>query len=339
MVNVMRTVRLLLVAVVAGLLAAGMIGCEGPQGEPGQRGERGLTGQPGQPGKIGPSGEPGVPGPLGQPGSDGPQGPQGQVGSVGPAGPRGAATDIDVDALQRLLEESLAGMGITASAVRGDPVIGGRLYDDWLVETGTQVEGDHPLWALQTTNPRTGPITWRCKECHGWDYKGNGGAYGSGEHFTDFLGVLKAGRLLTPEQTKEVLRGGIDTRHDFFDWLTDDQLDHLAAFLKTALINDAAYIDYEKKEPRIGWDVERGKKLYDRSCGVCHGDEGKNINSGTESGPVYIGTLARDNPWEYIHKTRFGQPGTPGMPATDERGWSIDDVIAVLGYSQTLPKE
>jgi len=37
-----------------------------------------------------------------------------------------------------------------------------------------------PLWATQSSNTRSGKDTWRCKECHGWDYMGVDGAYGSG---------------------------------------------------------------------------------------------------------------------------------------------------------------
>src|SRR3990172_1061139 len=79
----------------------------------------------------------------------------------------------------------------------GDPVRGGLLYDEWWVVIAEDeaeahmAEGpatDHPLWKTQTTNTRTGADTWRCKECHGWDYKGVDGAYGSGSHQTGFKG-------------------------------------------------------------------------------------------------------------------------------------------------------
>ncbi|MDP2935907.1 MAG: hypothetical protein Q8O86_05400, partial [Dehalococcoidia bacterium] len=61
---------------------------------------------------------------------------------------------------------------------------GGKLYDEWWEEApgATEPKGDQPLWATQTTNTRKGTDTWRCKECHGWDYGGKDGAYGSGSH-------------------------------------------------------------------------------------------------------------------------------------------------------------
>ena len=53
-------------------------------------------------------------------------------------------------------------------------------------------EGDMPIWKRQSTNSRSGAETWRCVECHGWDYKGVSGAYAAGSHLTGFPGVLAA---------------------------------------------------------------------------------------------------------------------------------------------------
>ncbi|MEJ2559031.1 MAG: hypothetical protein P8186_23010, partial [Anaerolineae bacterium] len=81
-----------------------------------------------------------------------------------------------------------------ASAQGGTAVSrGGLLYDKWWTITGAEEPTtDHPLWATQSTNTASGADTWRCKECHGWDYKGKDGAYGSGSHFTGFPGVYDA---------------------------------------------------------------------------------------------------------------------------------------------------
>ena len=72
-----------------------------------------------------------------------------------------------------------------------DATRGGSLYDKWWAVAGVDAPTeDHPRWASQTTNTRSGADTWRCKECHGWDYKGEQGAYGSGSHMTGFPGVF-----------------------------------------------------------------------------------------------------------------------------------------------------
>jgi hypothetical protein len=65
-----------------------------------------------------------------------------------------------------------------------------------------------------------------------------------------------------------------------------------------------------------------------------HGEEGKMIDFGGD----YLGSIANDNPWEFLHKVRFGQPRTP-MPAGRDSGWSTQDAVDVLAYSQTLPEE
>jgi thiosulfate dehydrogenase len=65
---------------------------------------------------------------------------------------------------------------------------------------------------------------------------------------------------------------------------------------------------------------------------------GQRLNFGSPDEPEYVGTLANGNPWEVLHKIRFGNPGTP-MPSAVANGWSIQDVVDVLGYAQTLPIE
>ena len=79
----------------------------------------------------------------------------------------------------------------TEVVITGSESAGGLLYDKWWKAAGVdEPSGDQALWATQETNTRDGADTWRCKECHGWDYQGADGAYGSGSHFTGFPGVL-----------------------------------------------------------------------------------------------------------------------------------------------------
>ncbi len=79
-----------------------------------------------------------------------------------------------------------------------------------------------------------------------------------------------------------------------------------------------------------------GQTLYESTCTACHGQDGKTFNFGDASEPEYVGTIAVDNPWEFFHKVRFGQPGT-AMPAGDDLGWTLEDVANLLAYAQTLP--
>ncbi len=217
--------------------------------------------------------------------------------------------------------------------------IGGRLYDKWwkAVPGVTEPTGDHPLWVLQTTNKLKGPDTWRCKECHGWDYRGKDGAYGSGSHKTGFPGVL-AVQAKSVDQVKAILKGSANPKHNFSSLLDDTALTNLANFLKHGLVDLAPAIDAKTKKP-VKADAARGKQSA-VVCTACHGPEGTKLNFGTPDKPEYVGTVAKGNPWEFVHKVRAGHPGSdPPMPAGVEMGWSLQDVLNILVYSQTLPEK
>jgi mono/diheme cytochrome c family protein len=211
---------------------------------------------------------------------------------------------------------------------------GGRLYDSWWKEAGVDEPiGDNPLWDRQTNNTRSGSDTWRCKECHGWDYLGSEGAYGSGSHQTGFPGVFDAqdksqGALIVQ------ISGQADEEHNFAQ-MGADSVNDLVAFIREGLIDMQPLIDEETKTA-IDGDADRGLELYQASCAMCHGDEGRSLNFGDEDEPEYVGTIAVDNPWEFIHKVRSGQPGS-AMPAAIDANWSEQDLVDLLTFSQSLP--
>jgi thiosulfate dehydrogenase len=213
---------------------------------------------------------------------------------------------------------------------------GGRIYDKWWKEIGaSEPAADQPLWTLQATNARSGADTWRCKECHGWDYKGKGGAYSSGSHFTGFTGVLEAAATMNREQLIDVMKGATDFRHDFTEVLGDEHIGHVVDFLQFGLINTAPHVDYTAAGmPLIGADADHGKPHFETVCALCHGSDGRQI---LIDGTLGVGDVARDEPTvEIIHKIRSGQPGT-AMPSAVVNGWSIQHVIDVLAYIKTLP--
>jgi thiosulfate dehydrogenase len=217
---------------------------------------------------------------------------------------------------------------------------GGLLYDAWweAVPGAAEPKQDQPLWSLQTANKRKGSVSWRCKECHGWDYKGKDGAYGSGSRYTGFPGVWDAAQKKSVGELAAILKGSADPKHDFSSVLRPADINDLANFLKHGLVDMAQYIDYKTKKP-IGGDVDRGKAQY-TLCGACHGPDGKKLNFGTDKEPEYVGTIAKANPQEFIHKTWVGQPGSnPAMPAALVLGWDMKQVVDVLAYSQTLPEK
>lgn len=206
---------------------------------------------------------------------------------------------------------------------------GGQLYDKWwsVADGASSPTTDQALWSTQSTNTRSGADTWRCKECHGWDYKGSDGAYGSGSHYTGFAGVYDA-KSMSVSEILDALKGGSNSDHDFSSVMNDEALTSLAEFISGGGVMDVStLIDYDTKEA-IDGDAENGQELYESTCLVCHGADGAAIGEA-------LGELSLGNPWEFVHKVRFGQPGAP-MPTAVDSGWTLKDVVDILAYVQSL---
>lgn len=213
----------------------------------------------------------------------------------------------------------------------GDGVRGGALYDKyWAVTEDDAPTANHPLWASRpdtTTNTRSGSDTWRCKECHGWDYKGAAGAYASGSHATGIAGVMAT--TLSPAEIVEELQGN----HGYGDVLSEQDLADLAVFLIDYTID---LDDYINADGAFSGDSSGGETAYMDNCSGCHGADGleTNVPGGTPGFEDFPGLIANDNPQEFLHKVRFGQPGTL-MPALADQ---LADRLSDLGaFSQTLP--
>ncbi len=89
-----------------------------------------------------------------------------------------------------------------ASVVRG-----GRLYDNWMRESKERPPGEaHPSFAIKRGSVSAAD-TWRCKECHGWDYKGNHGIAGirarQGSEPAAIVAILKDKTHRYGEQLRE----------------------------------------------------------------------------------------------------------------------------------------
>jgi thiosulfate dehydrogenase len=232
-------------------------------------------------------------------------------------------------------EQDVADVLAYAQTLPTDPFAsgGGPLYDKWWEELGTEAPaGDQPLWKTQTTNTLSGADTWRCKECHGWDYRGVDGAYGSGSHMTGFPGVLGAADL-PAEELAAWLTGQKNPDHDFSEWLGEPQVQALVTFIRSETFDSSAYVNPDKS---TSGDPARGRAKFDNTCAACHGPDGNVLNFGSADEPEYVGTVAADNPWEFLHKASFGHPGVP-MPAGIALGYTLEDRINLLAYAQTLP--
>lgn len=210
---------------------------------------------------------------------------------------------------------------------------GGALYDNWMAVLGVEAPaGDMPIWERQTTSTRSGPDTWRCVACHGWDYQGNEGAYRSGTNFTGFPGIYSVSKDKSIDELVSILKGSADPEHDFSAYLDDAALADVAHFLKDAAIDDNEFIDRITLKVKEG-DAAHGQELYDQSCASCHGADGATITFRFEGQSIPLGTLSDLDPWRFLHKTRFGTPGTP-MPIGYDLGWTPQDGRDVLLYAQ-----
>lgn len=214
---------------------------------------------------------------------------------------------------------------------------GAQLYDNWYASLGVSAPaGNHPLWERQTSNTRSGPETWRCAECHGWDYKGASGAYGSGSHYTGFPSVFVLADRLSEQEIIDHLNGKIDPLHDFSGLMDETSLRQIAVFLKEGLLDDSQFIDPVSLKA-IGGNTVNGEKRFEMVCATCHGADGKTLVLKSEGVAEALGDVASRDPYRFLHRSRFGVAGV-AMPIGRDLGWSVDDSHDVLAYVQTLPK-
>ena len=212
---------------------------------------------------------------------------------------------------------------------------GGRMYDNWWEALGrAKPKATHR--AYPTTGKTPGPDSWRCKECHGWDYKGRDGRYAQGSHATGIKGIRGAqGR--DPKEIAALLRS--DPHGYTTTMIRDDELMRLSAFVSRGQIDvdkhiHAATGDAQSTDQSPDGVRERGRGIFQATCAACHGFDGRRLNFGPAAKPAFVGTEARDNPWEVLHKIVNGHPGSEMI---NLRVFGAEDAAAVLGYARTLP--
>jgi len=106
---------------------------------------------------------------------------------------------------------------------------GGRIYDNWWIALdGEEPEGTIPSYPTDVNSAQGGSGTWRCKECHGWDYRGKDGLYGSGSHYSGIVGIN--GAIGHPvEQIARTLRD--ENRPYIEEMISEDEMLRVAAFV------------------------------------------------------------------------------------------------------------
>lgn len=200
---------------------------------------------------------------------------------------------------------------------------GGRLYDKYWSENKTaKPTADHPSY------PNKGgkygkDASWRCKECHGWDYKGKDGAYAKGGHATGIKGINGAAGK-DPAAIAAVLR---DKTHGYTEaQLSAKDASDLALFVSKGQGDLAKYVDASNKAKGDG---AKGEAYFNTLCAGCHGVDGKKVKDGPPLGSV------ADNGAEMMHKLLNGQP-SEAMPALRVLDHQVAADIAV--HLTKLPK-
>jgi thiosulfate dehydrogenase len=204
-------------------------------------------------------------------------------------------------------------------------LLGGLLYDNWYSVFEVKPNGTHPSYPAG--GKKTGSSTWRCKECHGWDYRGKDGAYAKGSHYTGITGIRDASGE-SPVVIMNILK---NDAHAFGDMMSDSAYEALSYFIAYGQTDMDRHIDRSTKQAK--GDVNNGARIYASTCAKCHGADGRKINFKSPENPEYLGTLSNKNPWETLHKIRFGQPKTEMVNLFF---LDIEDQVDVLSYCQTL---
>jgi thiosulfate dehydrogenase len=204
---------------------------------------------------------------------------------------------------------------------------GGKLYDKWYKVIGVDApKKSHPSYPADKKYAKKAKDNWRCKECHGWDYKGVNGAYASGKHSTGIKGI--DGMFgADPEKIEAILK---DSTHGYADKLEQDDFQDLALFVSKGQVDMSKYIDYASKSAK-GGNAAQGAAYFNTICVGCHKKDGSYPKDMGKTLGAQMG-----NPQEVMHKILNGQPDEK-MPAL--RALDRQVVLDLLAHIKTLPKE
>ncbi len=210
---------------------------------------------------------------------------------------------------------------------------GGRIYDKWWKELKLEKPAStHPSYPA--VGKKQGAASWRCKECHGWDYKGDKGAYNKGSHKTGIKGIRNAVNM-SDKEIVAILKNKI---HGYDKVMPDAALAQLANFVKNGQVDIARYLN--KKTLHVNGNKKHGESFFNKNCKECHGSDGRKINFKAPLNTEYLGTVATENPVETIHKLRNGNPAAfmNGKPMPNmNKILNLEEQIDLLTFLQTLP--
>lgn len=235
-----------------------------------------------------------------------------------------------------------------------DLELGGQLYDDWYeIKTLVYVPGKgkktkypptrsaNPLFPReqQTNEVSAG---WRCKSCHGWDYRGQRWPAGKGTT-VPAPDLLKARHQAPVALFRSIAAG--PPGHRFGEFLSEREIWALVRFVREGTVDMQALLT---KGGKIRGDAVKGAVVYRDKCANCHGVDGDRIDlRARKPGSQGLGWRSNGNPrltwhrvswgmwydWSGRARTRVTMPS-----ARVDLGLSEQQVRDVLAYAQTLGK-
>ena len=245
--------------------------------------------------------------------------------------PGGVATNMTIAALAAVIGLGTLVMAMPLAAAESDGsldsiVRGGRLYDNWYKEINEMVPTKpHPTYPPDKPFADNPAENWRCKECHGWDYRGKDGSFGKGEHFTGIKGI-QAMAGADPEKIIAILK---NETHGYAGVMEESDFRDLANFVSRGQIDMDRYIDPKTRRAK-GYDAKL-ENYYTTICANCHGMDGLKVRTMPP-----LGKIANESPWKTLHKIVNGHPAG-NMPALRMVGMPV--LAGILAYLQTLPQE
>ncbi|MBN2905446.1 MAG: cytochrome c [Rhodobacteraceae bacterium] len=209
---------------------------------------------------------------------------------------------------------------------------GGRIYDNWweALDKSAPEYFTHPSYP--ETGTQTGAATWRCVECHGWDYKGAEGVYRAGSHYTGIMGIDRAFGKPVGE-IFALLRGPVHAYNR--EMIADEELARVAAFVSRGQFDMTKYVDPSTRQIIAG-DADRGRNIFQTICAACHGFDGRRLNWGGPGENAFIGTEATTVPDEVLNKILHSHTG---VDMANLQAFGPEVAIDVLRYVSTLPVE
>jgi|GEM_PF-951794 len=242
-----------------------------------------------------------------------------------------------------------------------DVVNGARLYDKFWETPSYTDPNDN---SINESDIEDFPNFYRCKQCHGWDLKARVGAYVNRAPKTDRPNVSPAdlweprlndsnreifdaivqetgGGAVDPTRTadgtNEALGG--DLMPEYGKILTKDQIWDLVKFIKEGAMDTEQFYDLaiagayptaSRFISNIGkdGDATAGDTYYSNECASCHGVDGKTIL--LEDGTETLGQFARNSPYEFQHKAKWGNPDGAVSGMTGSNDATVDDIKNLL---------